>query len=254
MSLRIFPALFCGIILFYSNLVLTNLISLRQLRYIESLPNGTSFAPLYDTLFVDWVKGYNMDKYVTLALRDMVDVCTYSWVLVTILAWWTCSRKPMFPAKILSIQMVMIPFFSISQLLTIVPDSTPNCIEVYNIPTVKDISWVLWKYPNRACGNMLWSSDLAQLVIFTGIAVQMISARKTRLRWIVWAVGECWTFLTMVFIFSSKYQYSMDVFITILVVKLLVTHQWIDLMASHCFIRKGNYYARAPTTELPSTL
>jgi hypothetical protein len=251
MSIRFAPAIFCGALLLYLNIVLTNLVSLRQLRYIESLPNGTKFEPLHDTLFIDWVKGYNIDQYVSLALRDMVDVCTYSWVLLTILAWWTCSRKALLPAKVLVIQMIIIPVFSISQLLTVVPDSMPNCITVYEIPTDKDTSWIFWKWPNRACGNMLWSSDLAQLIIFTSLAVQMISSSSSA-RWFVWVVGECWTFLTMIFIFSSRYQYSMDVFITILVVKLLVSHPWVEIIATHWFIKKGNYYARAPTTEMPS--
>jgi len=249
MSLRLSMVIGCGIVLFYLNIVLTNLVSLRQLRYIETLDNATLFVPLHDTLFIDWVKGYQMDQYITFALRDMVDVCTYSWIFVTVLIWWSCSREAMVPAKILTVQMVVIPFFSISQLLTIVPDSTPNCVEVYNIPKDEDISWVFWKYPLRACGNMLWSSDLAQLVIFTAMAVQMVSARKPRTRWLVWLVGECWTFLTIVFIFSSRYQYSMDVFITILVIKLLVTHPGVELIATQCFIKKGAYYARARTEE-----
>ena len=251
MRLRIAPAIFVGIFLLYINLLFTNIVSLRQVQFIQSLDNQTEFKPLHDTLFIDWIKGYNIDKYVTLALRDMVDVCTYSWVRLVSFSWWTCSRKPIIPAKILMTHMVVIPVFSISQLLTIIPDATPNCIHVYEIPREEDYTWIFWKWPSRACGNMLWSSSLAQLIIFTAMAVQMIP-RGHKGRYLVWVLGECWTFITMIFIFSARYQYSMDVFVTILVIKLLVSHPWIEMMASHLFIKKGRYYARAPTTEMPS--
>lgn len=253
MSLRIAPVIFCALILLYSNVVLTNLVSLRQLRHVQTLGNNSNFQPLHDTLFIDWIKGYNMDQYLTVALRDMVDICTYSWVLITILVWWTCSKEAMIPAKVLVTQAVIIPIFSISQLLTIVPDSTPDCVHVYKIPTGKDVSWVFWKWPARACGNMLWSSNIAQLIIFTSMATQMVSSQNIRGRWSVWLLGECWTFITMIFVFSSRYQYSMDVFVTILVIKLLVSHPWVEMMANFCFVKRGKYYARAPTNEMTST-
>jgi len=249
MAIRCAPVLVIGTLVFYLNLVLTNLVSLRQVWYAREI-NMTSLEPLHDTLFVDWVKGYNIEQYISLALRDMVDVCTYSWVLLTILAWWCCSRESIFPAKVISIQMVIVPCFAISQLMTVVPDSQPDCIERYNIPTTSDLRWVFWRWPYRSCGNMLWSSDVAQLVIFTQIAVQMVSIHKPRLRWCVWVLGEFWIFVTMVFIFSSRYQYSMDVFITILVVKLLTTHPWIEHISMYCFVKNGKYYSRAPTNEM----
>tara|TARA_B110000908_G_scaffold163912_1_gene211123 strand:+ start:2159 stop:2923 length:765 start_codon:yes stop_codon:yes gene_type:complete len=254
MSLRWCPAISCAVVLFYLNIVLTNLVSLRQKWYINTFLNGTSWEPLHDTLFVDWIKGYNIEQYVSFALRDMVDVCTYGWVCITILAWWVFSRSPILPAKVLCCQLVIIPCFSISQLLTIVPDATPNCVDIYDIPSDLDLRWVFWRWPQRSCGNMLWSSDLAQLIIFAQVAVQMIPHYRKRLKWLVWIVGECWTFITVAFIFSSKYQYSMDVFITIIVVKLLITHHWIDYMANYLFIKNGLYYERAPQIEMRATI
>lgn len=254
MGLRWFPALLTGIVLFYLNLVLTNLVSLRQRWYIETFHNESTWEPLHDTLFVDWIKGYNIEQYVSLALRDMVDVCTYGWVLLTVLVWFTFSRESLLPAKVICCQAVIVPVFSISQLLTIVPDSTPNCVNLYGIPNSTDFSWIFWKWPGRSCGNMLWSSDLAQLVIFVHIAVEMIPHRRHKWRYIVWFIGECWTFITVAFIFSSRYQYSMDVFITIIVVKLLITHPWIDHLSNYFFVRNGLYYQRAPTIEMRTSL
>ena len=37
-----------------------------------------------------------------LTLRDMVDVCTWSWVLITIILWGACSMKPVLAARALS--------------------------------------------------------------------------------------------------------------------------------------------------------
>jgi hypothetical protein len=240
-----------AIVVMYTNLVLTNVVSLRQRWYSEKYLNGTELQPLYDTLFMDWTLGYDLPIPEQIALRDMVDICTYVWVLGTLVFWSCCGAKPLLPAKALSAQMLLIPAFSIAQLLTIVPDSTLNCLETYDIPISEDIGWIFWRYPMRACGNMLWSSDVAQLVIFTSFATQMVPIRSKRRRWIVWMIGEIWTFLTMIFIFSSKYQYSMDAITTIIVVKLVMSHPNLEHFAEYMFVRNGAYYQR--TTELPQT-
>ncbi len=234
----------------YVNCVLTNLVSLRQRWYANAYNNGTSLTPLHDTLFVDWMEGEKIPFRDTVTLRDMVDVCTYAWVLVTVLAWATCSKAPEVAAKALSAQILLVPVFSLSQLLTIVPDSTPDCLEVYDIPNTADVSWVFWKYPSRACGNMMWSSDVTQLVIFTAMATQLVPDTRRRLRCCVWTLGECWTVVTMVFIFASRYQYSVDVLTTIVVVKLAMSHLFVRQFAVRCFVKRGPYYERAPVREL----
>ena len=251
MKLRWCRTLLVTFLVLYVNCVLTNIVSLRQRWYVETFNNGTSMEPLHDTLFVDWIHGYNIPFQDIITLRDFVDVFTYSWVLMTLIVWFTCSKNPILIARALTAQILVIATFSLSQLLTIVPDSTPNCLEEYNIPSTSDIHWVFWKYPIRACGNMLWSSDIAQLVVFTSMATQMVPNRRGRMKWFIWCLGECWTFLTMIFIFTSKYQYSVDVFTTIVIVKLAMSHPWIDRFATFSFISEGNYYARAPTQELP---
>ena len=125
---------------------------------------------------MDWFHGYRVPLTNRVTLRDMVDVCTYGWVLCTIIIWATCTRKnPDLIAKVITAQALIITVFSISQLLTIVPDATPNCVELYNIPNSdNEPRWIFTRIPTRSCGNMLWSSDIAQLVIFTSVARQMI--------------------------------------------------------------------------------
>lgn len=250
-QLRWTKVIFTAILVVYMNCVLTNIVSYRQRWYVETQLNGTAFPPLYDTLFVDWIRGYNIPMSDMLTLRDMVDVCTYTWVFATIIVWLTCSQNPILIARALTAQILLVPVFSVSQLLTIVPDATPNCLEVYQIPKTDDMSWVFWKYPVRACGNMLWSSDITQLVVFTSLATQMVSDRRPKLHWFVWILGECWTFMTMIFIFTAKYQYSVDVLSTIVVVKLAMSHIYVNHFAQYCFVKHGRYYERAPMQELP---
>tara|TARA_B110001450_G_scaffold227776_1_gene227336 strand:+ start:2385 stop:3158 length:774 start_codon:yes stop_codon:yes gene_type:complete len=251
-KLRICRFVVFSVLTLYTNLVLTNLVSYRQYWYTQTYNNGTALKPLHDTFFIDWVRGYNIPMPSTIALRDMVDICTYLWVLLTILVWLTFSRKPIIIAKGLMAQIMLIPAFSVAQLMTVVPDSTPNCLEVFNIPTTEDMSWVYWKWPQRACGNMLWSSDITQLVVFTALAVQMVPSRRTKLSNIVWLLGEVWTFVTIIFAFSSRYQYTVDVISTYVVVKLAMTNPTIEFLARWFFVRNGEYFERVPMTELTS--
>jgi hypothetical protein len=242
------PFLLTGAALLYLNLILTNLVSFRQYQYAK-MQNKTFLEPLHDTFFVDWTKAYNIDQYVSLSLRDMVDVCTYGWVLTVCLFWCVRSKEAIYPAKVLAVQMIVIPCFAATQLLTIVPDSQPNCIQKYNIPRTDDISWIFWRWPYRACGDMLWSSDIAQLSTFTSIAVEMVGNHRKKAKWAIWIISQCWIFITMIFIFSSRYQYTMDVLITFGVVKLLVTHPFIEHVANYYFVKRGQYYSRAPSDE-----
>lgn len=250
-KLRVARFVFAAALTLYTNLVLTNFVSYRQYWYTQTYNNGTALTPLYDSFFMDWIHGYNIPIPSSVTLRDMVDICTYAWVLLSLFVWASCSRKPIIIAKGLMAQMVLIPAFSCAQLLTVVPDSTPNCLEEFNIPTTQDVGWVFWRWPHRACGNMLWSSDITQLVVFTSLAVQMVPSKKHRMASIVWIVGECWTCMTIIFAFSSRYQYTVDVVTTYLVVKLAMSNPTITFLARWFFVKNGEYFERVPMQELP---
>lgn len=236
------------ILTLYINLVLTNIVSVRQYWYQHVILNGTKIQPLYDSLFKDWVQGYDIPT----TMRDMVDFCTYSWVILVIIAWISCSRDPLIIAKGLMTQMILIPAFSIAQLLTIIPDSTPNCLEIFNIPTTTNIEWVFWRYPKRACGNMIWSSDITQLIVFTSLATQMVSRNNRKLRNVVWFTGELWTLFTLIFVFSSQYQYSVDVVTTYIIVKLALSNPTIEYLAKYFFVKNGEYFERVLMQEMPT--
>ena len=251
MQLRWARSITMTVVVLYINCVLTNIVSLRQRWFVETYRNGTALEPLHDTLFIDWFRGHKIPFQDLVTYRELVDIFSYTWVVFTLLAWFTCSRAPILLARALVAQIVLISTFSLSQLLTIVPDSTPNCLDLYGIPATADVTWVFWKYPLRSCGNMLWSSDITQLVVFTSMATQM--ARKGKCQYFVWLAGECWILVSMALIFTARYQYSVDVISSVIVVKLVMSHQWIDRMAKTCFIRRGNYYERAPVNELAMT-
>ena len=99
---------------------------------------------------------------------------------------------------------------------------------------------------------MLWSSDITQLIVFTSLAVQMVPQRNRKWKHTVWIVGEMWTLFTLVFVFSSQYQYSVDVVTTYVVVKLAISNPTIDYLAKYFFVRNGEYFERVPLQELPS--
>lgn len=227
----------------YFNLVMANVVSLRQHWYVQTYRNGTEMQPLYDTLFVDWIGSTNLP--LALTLRDMVDVCTWSFVSVTVVAWFLCSKKPIHAARALSAQLLFIPMFTLAQMLTIVPDSTPNCLELFGVPSSQDIGWVFWRYPSRTCGNMLWSSDIAQLVVFTSIAVDIARQQCSHCATLfLWLFGQVWILMTMSFVFVAKYQYSVDVLSTVIVVKLSMSHPTLTRFAEYWFVRHGKYFER----------
>lgn len=238
------------VLVVYFNLVMSNVVSLRQHWYVQTFRNGTEFEPLYDTMFMDWVGYTGVSIPTMLTLRDMVDVCTWSWVLITIILWGACSMKSVLAARALSAQILFIPMFTLAQLLTIVPDATPNCLALFNIPKDDNIGWIFWRYPLRSCGNMLWSSDIAQLVVFTSIAYDMVPIHRPRLQSIAWVLGQCWILVTMCFVFSAKYQYSTDVISTVIVVKLAMSHPLLDRFGLYFFVRGGEYFDRVPHNRM----
>jgi len=80
----------------YTNVVLTNVVSYRQYWYTQKYNNGTAMTPLYDSFFMDWIHGYDIPVPSTITLRDMVDVCTYSWCCCV------CSRGSFARGNLLS--------------------------------------------------------------------------------------------------------------------------------------------------------
>ena len=247
-SLRWIRCSIISVLLIYLNVVLSNVISWRQSIYADTYNNGTSLEPLHDSLFVDWIQGHMIPKQNIFTIRELVDVFTYTWIAITLL-FWCCIGKIQPMANVVAAEFILVPTFAFAQLMTIVPDSTPNCLEEYNIPRGADTSWIWWRYPLRSCGNMLWSSDLAQLLIFVYLMDQTVTIKCCN--WLMTVISHIWILITAALIFTSKYQYSVDVISTIIIVKLIITHPALHKFASRCFIKDSDYFARVPVQELP---
>jgi hypothetical protein len=80
----------------------------------------------------------------------------------------------------------------------------------------------------------------------------MIPRRKRTLKKMVWAAGELWTLFTLIFVFSSQYQYSVDVVTTYVIVKLAITNPTIEYLAKYFFVENGEYFERVLMQELPN--
>jgi len=80
----------------------------------------------------------------------------------------------------------------------------------------------------------------------------MIPRRKRTLKKFVWAAGESWTLFTLIFVFSSQYQYSVDVVTTYVIVKLAITNPTIEYLAKYFFVENGEYFERVLMQELPN--
>ena len=253
-----FVAIPTAIVLVYLNLVLSNVVSYRNLQYTQTMAaQNKTFEPLYDTLFIDFQTEYNVYSLVNLTLREIIDICTYTLIFVSIPFTVCRSKHYDLVAHLLACELIIVPLFGISQCLTIVPDSTPNCVEVYKIPTQEDWQWIFWRYPFKTCGNMIWSSDITQAVLFTRIIERIIhrdgficctnNARGccccpafvsaiTRVCTISWC-----TFIVLL-VFFTKYQYSVDVFVTLFVVTLTTTHPRIKQLGEYLFVKNKVSY------------
>lgn len=229
--------------LFYFNVVLSNVISWRQVLYAEQNNNGTSLPPLHDNLFGDWLQIPPQDLF---TLRELIDVLTLVWVLLTCSYWW-CFGKIEPLARVIAVEVIIVPIFAVAQLLTIVPDSTPHCLETFQIPRGNDTSWIWWRYPVRTCGNMLWSSDFAQLILFAYLMNQTVS----RCKWLVWLVSQVWLATTASLILTSRYQYSVDIMTTWLILQLMITHPALHRIARRFLILDVQFFERVPSVELP---
>ena len=97
---------------------------------------------------------------------------------------------------------------------------------------------------------MLWSSDIAQLVVFISIAHDMVPNYRHQLRRLVWLAGHCWLLVTIIFVFSAKYQYSMDVISTVIVVKLAISHPSLTKFGHYFFVHGNEYFDRLPQNEM----
>ena len=160
-------------------------------------------------------------------------------------------------AHIVLLECVLLPFFALTQLFTVVPDSIPGCLDIVGIPEDSDPTWIFTRIAFHSCGDMLWSSDLVQLMLFIYFAYSMSRDHcrrcKKATQGTIAVLGMLWMLVAIVLIFVARYQYTMDVMISIVVTFFVVKDHGLYNTAVRCFIQKKRYYERqnyAKTSEI----
>ena len=233
-------------IVLYLDQIMSNLISFNQ-RKIYDLNNKT-ITPLHDIIFELWIPENNIPYMEVFSLLQVVDIFTWSWCILTLFTWFVWKRNPYVLSKMIMNQLIIIPFFAISQWFTVIPDSLPDCIELMNIPPTDDISWIFSRISNRSCGNMLWSSDIAQIIIFVHMMKDIFKhtcciqkCKKCSSIFILF-LGYVWISIIVGIALGARYQYSNNVFLTIMVTNIIVTHPVVPKLGEKFFIKPKNIY------------
>ena len=240
---RWIPILLSIFTLTYLNMVVSNIVSYRQREYNAYLKNkNVTLEPLQDILYTDWFPVHDIPYVDKIGLLVCVDVVTVLWALGAIFMWGINCQNLQHISEMLCVDMLLLPVFGLSQWFTVVPDSLPNCLQMNDVPE-EGYDWV-WYRLGRACGDMIWSSDMVQVIVFFKLYVQ--SARKgflclnkrccnvfIRLKGIV--------FIAFFLALSSaaRYQYSTDLLITMFVTGTVSTHRFVPKIAKYCFMRRG---------------
>lgn len=241
---RWIPTLFTFLCVTMVNQLVSNIISFRQAQYALKLfkATNTTIQPLDDILYTGWIPVYAVPYVDQLGLLTSVDVLTGGYALIVVMLWGCRGQKLQPMAEALTAEILLLPMFAMCQWFTIVPDSLPNCLEINNIPLTDDMSWV-WTRFGRACGDMLWSSDIAQLIIFTKLMEQVLkrgccNCGKLTLKLIVRVFGITYVSLVAALALAARYQYSTDLMVTVFVTLLVTTHPWTTRFAKVIFIKR----------------
>lgn len=240
---RWIPTVLTFLCLTVVNQLVSNIISFRQAQYAFSFfkKTNTTLQPLDDILYTGWIPVYSIPYVDQLGLLSTVDVLTSSYCVLILILWSCRGHKLQHMAEVLMAEIFLLPMFAICQWFTIIPDSLPNCLSVNEIPLTDDITWV-WTRFGRACGDMLWSSDIAQLIIFTKLLEQTMKkgcckCGKMTIKCCIRVLGILYIALVSAIALAARYQYSTDLLITIFATTLVTTHGWLPRIAKVVYIK-----------------
>lgn len=234
---RWIPILLSLFTLTYLNMVVSNIVSYRQREYSSYLKSqNMTLMPLQDVLYTDWFPVYRIPYVDKIGLLVCVDILTVLWALGGVLCWCMNGNHLQPMAELLCVEMLLLPAFGLCQWFTVIPDSLPNCLATNNIPT-EGYDWI-WYRLGRACGDMIWSSDMVQVMLFLKLYIQSTKMRccKNTMR----CIGVCFIALFMSIALSARYQYSTDLFITMFVTIVVSTHGLVPKISKFCFVRRAH--------------
>ncbi len=231
---------------------MSNWVSYKQNQYNKALlSQNITLRPLDDALFPGWFPVYTIPTFVQERLIDAVDALTVTYAIGAIIIWFLRGQKIQTMAEILTIEIILLPMFAISQWFTVIPDSYPNCLELNNIPSGDDPSWIYTRF-GRACGDMIWSSAIAQVIIFFKLyddIPNFCTSCKTFCRVITRAISITYIAVVVSLAITARYQYSMDIVVTMFVTLIVSSHQFIPKLARHLYVRRYRELASANETE-----
>lgn len=243
---RWIPILLSFFTLTYVNMVVSNIVTYRQREYGRYLLfKNATLEPLQDILYTDWFPVHHIPYVDKIGLLVCVDVLTVLWSLGAIVIWGVNGQNLQHMSEVLCAQMLLLPAFALSQWFTVVPDSLPNCLSINEIP--KDgYDWV-WYRIGRACGDMIWSSDMVQVIIFFKLYIQSVKngccfLNKTCCNLMMRVIGIMFTALFISISLAARYQYSTDLFITMFVTGTVVTHRFVPKIGKFCFTKRGRLH------------
>lgn len=215
----------------YISSVLGNAVTLRQIKYADEFQQtyGKPLQPLPDTAIFQNVE---LPSFASrLAMRDWVNVLAGFWCALMFLLWLFRRNYSVF-ATFLFTQTFLVPVLAVSQWMTIVPDSDPQCLASIDVPEGDD--WIWYRVSLIQCGDMMWSSAIVQSVMFSILG---FSGFKSRCVHVLGAL----TSAVMIIIISilawmALYQYACDILLSVCVSMVVCTHPFMRFGGRILFI------------------
>ena len=232
---RWIPVSIAVILLTYGNMIVSNVITYRQVQYAQYLSeHNQSLQPLRDVVFVD--PNLSIPYVARSQYMNVVDVLTSAWMVIGLFLWYACGKNVIYINEVISAEIILLPLFAIAQILTVVPDSYPQCLADNGVPRGTNTDWI-WTRFGRGCGNMLWSSAIAQFIIFLRLYDRLLG-KHCCVRGLFYVVSIVYISMISAFIIVSRYQYLMDVYATAIVTSIVCTHDIVPKLALLCFVKK----------------
>lgn len=229
---RWIPTVVSLFVLTYVDQLLKNIVAYNQIQYHMSI--NRTIEPLPDIVVSPSMPTFTREKMV-----NTVNVMTGVWVFGAMVCWVSKGRKIQFVSEVLAAEILLVPIVSVFHLFTVVPDSYPNCLVTNEIPQGTDIEWVFGRL-GRGCGNTLWSSNIAQIVIFLKLYEQTLRFGRCSpcCHVLFRTCGMLFASVVIAVAVVSQYNYSAGVLCTIFVTTVVCTHQVIPNVANWCFVKK----------------
>lgn len=220
------------ILLPYLAQVFGNAVTLRQIEYNRTFYEkyGQSIEPLPDTSILQKVTLPEFSS--RLAMRDWVNVLCALWCVSTFMLW--CCRgttRWLNFTTYLAAQTILVPLYSVSQWLTTVPDSDPQCLETISVPD--GTGWIWTRFSIYQCGDMMWSSAIVQSVLFSYLAFGNVTSNCLFFFHIIFT--SCFLLFISIVAWIGRYQYICDIMLSMFLTLLTVTHPSVEALGHFLF-------------------